>query len=300
VFEGEFVTESAKYTVKGLSAPQRLDKVLRAAFPDWSRRATDAAINEKRVSVNGKPVWLGSWQVRNGDKIAVADPPEAMERGPQVFDPAWVIADTGAVIAIDKPAGLLSEANRWGKGVNLWALAEAHFNTSLTLFHRLDRDTSGVVLFTRPTEFSEVNRLLAEQFQQRKVQKTYLAHVAFPNRLAAEGEIRLPIDHDPKQRDRVMVVRSGGQWARTLYRTETRRDNVQPVWLYPETGRTHQLRVHLAALGAPILGDRVYGKQDSAPRLMLHAWRVAFTAFGGNGDFSFTAPLPSGFWSSSK
>lgn len=289
------MSESARYTVKGLSAPQRLDKALRAAFPEWSRKATDAAINEKRVSVNGKPVWLGSWQVRNGDKITIAEPPEAIDRGPQAFDATWVLADTGAIIAIDKPAGLLSEANRWGKGVNLWALAEAHFGAPLTLFHRLDRDTSGVVLFTRAQQFPEINRLLDRHFQQRTVRKIYFAHVAYPNRLAEEGEIRLPLDHDPRQRDRMVVVRSGGQWAKTLYKTEPPHNGFQPVWLYPETGRTHQLRVHLAALGAPILGDRLYGEEASAPRLMLHAQSLAIPEQVGNPILEFAAPFPAEF-----
>lgn len=286
------MTENAVYTVKGLSAPQRLDKTLRTAFPDWSRKATDAAINDRRVTVNGKPVWLGSWQVRNGDRIVVVDPPTAVERGPRIFDPAWILADTGAIIAIDKPAGLLSESNRWGAGVNLWALAEAHFQTPLTLFHRLDRDTSGVVLLTRSQTYPEINRLLDHAFQQRTVQKTYYALVVSPNRLAEEGEIRLPLDHDPKHRDRMIVVRSGGQWARTLYEVEPSQDTSQAVWLYPETGRAHQLRVHLAAMGAPILGDRLYGDRDSAARLMLHAHRIMLPALADAAEVEFVAPIP--------
>lgn len=288
------VQESAHHTVRGLTAPQRLDKTLREAFPDWGRKASEAAIQSKRVTVNGKVIWLGSWQVRNGDRITVADPPTALERGPQTFDPAWVLADDSAIIAINKPAGLLSEMNRWGQGVNLWALAKAYFAARLTLFHRLDRDTSGVVLFTRPERDAQINRLLNQCFQQRTVHKTYLAQVAFPNALASKGEIRLPLDHDPKRRDRMVVVRSGGQWACTRYRTEEPRDGVQTVWLYPETGRTHQLRVHLAASGAPILGDRLYGEADAAPRLMLHAQRIALPFPKGN-ERVYTAPIPPEF-----
>jgi 23S rRNA-/tRNA-specific pseudouridylate synthase len=149
-----------------------------------------------------------------------------------------------------------------------------------------------VVLFTRSAQFPEINRLLDQHFQQRTVQKTYYAHVAYPNRLEAEGEIRLPLDHDPRQRDRMVVVRSGGLWAKTLYTTEPPRDGFQPVWLFPETGRTHQLRVHLAALGAPILGDRLYGEQRSALRMMLHAYQIVVPEMEFSSELSFTAPIP--------
>lgn len=289
------MTNLARHTVAGLAAPQRLDKTLRAAFPNWSRKETEAAINEKRVRVNGQPIWLGSWQVKNGDKITVTDPPQEIERGPETFDPAWIIADAGEVIAIDKPAGLLSEANRWGKGVNLWALAEAHFGAKLTLFHRLDRDTSGVILFTRNGANAEFNRMLDRQFQQRSVQKTYYAHVAHPNQLAASGEIRKPLGEDPRHEDRMKVVRSGGKWALTRYETLAPRGNFQPVWLHPETGRTHQLRVHLASMGAPILGDRLYGNAATAPRLMLHAHAIMLPGMAGFPEYRFVAPIPREF-----
>lgn len=291
----EHKRSAVDYRVSGLQSPQRLDKTLRDAFPQWGRKAVGAAITDGSVSVNGKGVWLASWQVRNGDRIRVENPPADLEQPPTFFDPAWLLADDDAIIAVDKPAGLLSESTRWGKGENLWALAQEHFGEALTLFHRLDRDTSGVVLFTRSQKYPEINKTLDALFQQRRVDKLYLALVAYPNELQPEGEIVLPLAEDPNRRDQMRVVRSGGQWAKTRYRLDAPHSNRQPVWLWPETGRTHQLRVHLAHLGAPILGDRLYGDASSAPRLMLHAHRIGLPAGGGMEEVAYEAAIPNPF-----
>lgn len=292
------------FTVSGLDAPQRLDRALRGRFPAFGRKAIGQAIYSGRVWINGRQVWLSSWEVRNGDCVEVRDPPPprpAESEGPSVFDPAWLIADEGDLIAVNKPSGLLSEPTRWGKGANLRDLAQAHLG-DVILFHRLDRDTSGVLLLTRP---GKVNRWLAAAFQKREVRKEYVALVRAPVPLPDEGTFRTFLAPDERRMDRMVTVQHGGQLAVTRYRlgarSRTQSGDVQLICLYPETGRTHQLRVQLAHAGAPILGDILYGSAATAPRLMLHAWRITVPAraelptLAGAPERTFVAPVPEGF-----
>jgi tRNA pseudouridine32 synthase/23S rRNA pseudouridine746 synthase len=158
--------------------------------------------------------------------------------------------------------------------------------------HRLDRDTSGVLLLARTPE---ANRVVSAAWRERTVQKEYVAVVEAPNQLGEEGEIRLRLAPDPRQRERMVVVEKGGQGAMTRYRVAGRTLERQLVLLWPLTGRTHQLRVHLAARQAPILGDRLYGDERSAPRLMLHARRVVLPPLPWGGEHSFAAPVPDEF-----
>ena len=136
------------FVVRQLDGPDRLDRVLRRRHPEWGRRAIASIVNGRQVRVNGRVVWLGSWKVRNGDRIEIASPPPSKPEPPRAFDDAWVIRDEPDLVAVCKPAGLLSQATRWTDAPNLLDLAVARFGP-LSLFHRLDRDTSGVVLLTR-------------------------------------------------------------------------------------------------------------------------------------------------------
>jgi RluA family pseudouridine synthase len=297
--------EPVSMTIAGLSGTQRLDRALRDRFPDWGRKAVGQAIYVGKVWVNGRQVWLSSWEVRNGDHIEVRDPPPARAsaagEGPALFDPAWLIADDGDLIAINKPSGLLSEPTRWGAGANLRDLAQAYLG-DVILFHRLDRDTSGVLLLTRP---GKVNRWLAAAFQQRTVQKEYVALVRAPVQLEAEGTLRCLLAPDEQRMDRMAVVERGGKHAVTRYRLgarfETELGALQSIHLWPETGRTHQLRIQLAHAGAPILGDVLYGSAATAPRLMLHASRISVPARPEQAGLpaaparTFEAPLPVDF-----
>jgi 23S rRNA pseudouridine1911/1915/1917 synthase len=282
---------AVSFVVSDLPAPERLDKHLRRRFPTWGRQAVQRLIGQRRVEVNGRPVWLASWAVRNGDRIVVAAPPSDKPVPAAAFDDDWLIAEESDLIAVDKPAGLLVEPVRQGDPANLRDLAIARFGP-LTLFHRLDRDTSGVVLLTRS---GDLNRALAQAWQTRAVEKEYRAVVAARGALAATGVIDLRLAPNPTRRDKMVVVARGGQHAVTRYALLGRNALGLVVQLWPETGRMHQLRVHLAHLGAPILGDRLYGDPASAPRLMLHAYQLTLPALLSAPSRLFTAPLPPGF-----
>ena len=282
----------AVVVVRGLTQPARLDKVLRAAYPQAGRQAVQALITSGQVKVNGKPVWLCSWLVANGDQLELSAEPPAKPQAFTAFDDTWIIAEASDLIAVDKPAGLLSEPTRWTDAPSLLSLATQRFGP-LTLFHRLDRDTSGLVVLTRTPE---MNRLLDAAFKAGTVVKEYLAVVALPNHLAEQGVIAVPLGPHPKRHDMMTVVERGGQRAVTRYEVIAEAGGRQWVRLWPETGRTHQLRVHLAHLGAPILGDRLYNPHFQATkRLMLHACCITLPGSGAVPEQTFTAPVPAGF-----
>lgn len=282
------------FTVAGLAKPTRLDRLLRNHFPQWGRQAVQRLITGGKVTVNGRTVWLASWEINNGDRVEISELPPGKPAAPDRFDDAWIIAETPELVAVNKPAGLLSEPTRWGTGVNLRDLAIDRFGP-VVLFHRLDRDTSGVVLLTRP---GPINQHLDRAFKSRAIEKEYLAVVRAPNRLAAAGIIDTRVAPDSTRRDKMRIVDRGGQRAVTRYAVEAEQKGRQLVRLWPATGRTHQLRIQLAHLGAPILGDRLYGPQPLfGERLLLHAYRISLPAAEEFPAYTFIAPLPTSFWS---
>lgn len=285
-------------TLSRLQEPTRLDKALREHFPEWGRKAVQQIITGRQVKVNGRTVWLCSWQVQNGDRVEVLTQPKAKPTPPPIWDERWLIQEEADLMAVNKPEGLLVETPPHRYAINLLELAQARFGP-LVLFHRLDRDTSGVILLSRP---GPVNVYLDWAFQERLVKKEYVAVVAAPNRLAAAGAIDAYLGPHPQRREMMAVVERGGKHAVTDYRVlpfpGAGGADAQAVQLWPRTGRTHQLRVHLAYMGAPILGDRLYGDPESAPRLLLHARRLDLPAGQGYPERSFSAPVPEGFWPS--
>jgi 23S rRNA pseudouridine1911/1915/1917 synthase len=162
------------------------------------------------------------------------------------------------------------------------------------IVHRLDRDTSGVMVVARTPEAA---RALKAQFKARAVEKRYVA-VVQGRMKQPEAVIDAPIGRDPSHRRRMALV-SGGRQARTRYRVLAESDGVSLLELFPETGRTHQIRVHLAALGNPVLGDPVYGrrlrKRARAARLALHALAISFVHPGTGERVAFEAPFPADF-----
>lgn len=285
-------TTKTKFIAKSLAKPTRLDRALRDQFPLWGRQAVQRLISAGKVKLNGRVARLSSWEVNNGDRLEITSPPAPKTPPPDKFDDAWVIAQEEDLIAINKPAGLLAGPKQFSPTSNLLDLAIARFG-ELILFHRLDRDTSGVVLLTRP---GPINKYLDTAFKSHTILKEYVAVVKSPHRLPPSGIIDVRLGPDLARRDRMMVVPRGGQRAVTRYALECEANGRQRVRLWPQTGRTHQLRLHLAHLGSPILGDRLYGPQLTEPqRLLLHAERLELPATEEYPARSFVAPPPDGF-----
>jgi 23S rRNA pseudouridine1911/1915/1917 synthase len=274
-----------------LRDPARLDQVLRRRFPQWGRQAVQRLIGARGVQVNGKAVWLASWQVHNGDRIEIEEAPAAKPAPLSTWDPRWLLASDEHMVVVDKPQGLLAEKPPHRDAPNLHTLAETEFGP-LVLVHRLDRDTSGVLVLART---AHANRVLSAAFREHTIEKEYVAVVAAPNRLEGQGLINGRLAPDPQHRERMIIVAKGGQGAVTRYMVTASQGDRQLVRLWPQTGRTHQLRVHMASMQAPILGDRLYGEQQTASRLLLHARRLLLPPLEWGGERAFVAPLPPEF-----
>ena len=277
-------------------ANTRLDRYLAQQLPNLSRAQVQRLIRTGLVSVNGRPakpsalVTPGAW-VRVCIPVTSARVPE-----PEPIDLNIVYEDEDLVV-INKPAGLIVHP---GAGRTRGTLVDALLarypdlrageSERPGIVHRLDRDTSGLLVIAR-TE--QALRDLQRQFKSRRVQKTYLAlvHGRPP---AAQGIIEAALGRDVRHRQRIAVM-PGGRPARTRYQVLAELGDYSLLSVWPETGRTHQIRVHLAWLGVPIVGDQVYGRRD--PRLglkrqFLHAWRLAFDRPGDRGRLGLEAPLP--------
>lgn len=177
-----------------------------------------------------------------------------------------------SLLVVNKPAGLLAVPGRGeDKQDCLSSRLQQQFPDALVV-HRLDMSTSGLMLFARSIE---MQRHLSNMFRDREVDKRYMAVVA--GRLEpASGEVNLPIAEDWPNRPLRKIDADTGKPSLTRYRTLGMVDASTRVELEPFTGRTHQLRIHMAAIGHPILGDALYGDAASAPRLLLHACSLSF------------------------
>ncbi|MGR3758002.1 MAG: pseudouridine synthase [Tranquillimonas sp.] len=204
--------------------------------------------------------------------------------------PLTVLHEDHQILVVDKPSGLLSVP---GKGAHLadclLSRVQAAYPQAL-LVHRLDRDTSGVMVFALSPA---AQRHLGLQFEKRQVKKTYLARVW--GRVAEDrGRVDLPLIVDWPNRPLQKVDRDHGRPAETEWRVVRRADGETRMRLYPRTGRSHQLRVHMREIGHPILGDPFYadGAARDFPRLMLHSEELRLRHPDGGAGQRFRAPPP--------
>lgn len=204
------------------------------------------------------------------------------------MEPILLHVDAALIVA-EKPAGLLAVPGRGpDKQDCLSARIQRRYSDALVV-HRLDMDTSGLICFARG---AEAQRRLNRAFEERRVGKRYCARVL--GRLAGEGEIDLPLCVDWENRPRSKVDHEHGRPSRTRWRAvgyDTASDTTR-VELSPVTGRSHQLRVHLAALGFPILGDPLYAPPAQAPRMCLHAMALALFHPADGRPVEFFSPPP--------
>jgi len=289
--------DTDELTVEG--AWPRLDRFLQDRIAGLSRSQIQKLIRGGDVLVNGQHVKVGQALV-NGDRVRVRMPEAESTTEPEPDTPnPTVLFEDEHVVVVAKPAGLVVHRAEGHRGYALadWLLARRPEVGRLSgdperrgIVHRLDRETSGVMVMAVS---EEALLALQQAFRERRVGKTYLA-LAHGCPTPAEGAIEAPLARDAAERTRMTVVSEGGRFARSEYAViaSTPRHSLLSVRLI--TGRTHQIRVHLAAIGHPVVGDRVYGHSGDrlAPRQMLHAWRLALDHPQTEKALTFEAPLP--------
>jgi len=276
---------------------ERLDTFVARRCPELSRSHARRLIDEGLVTVSGRQ-GRPSDRVTAGIEISVTiPPPEAIDLAPEDI-PLTILYQDGDIIVLDKPAGLTvhpAPGHPSGTLVNaLLAACPDLRGIAGTLrpgiVHRLDKDTSGLMVVAKN---DRAQRALQRQLTDRDVRKTYVALVQGVPK-PREGQIEAPIGRHPKNRKKMAVV-AGGREATTKYRVREelagRRYSLLEV--EPVTGRTHQIRVHMAALGHPIAGDATYGKRsDLIARQALHASKLAFAMPLGGRAVEFESPPP--------
>jgi 23S rRNA pseudouridine1911/1915/1917 synthase len=273
----------------------RLDKYVCALIPELSRTRVQKLIAAGKITVNGQPAKPGH-RLNPGDKIELNIPPTPPQELKPEAIPLKIIYEDDDLLVVDKPAGLTVHPAPGHPEHTLVNAILAHFphladiGDSLRpgVVHRLDKDTSGVMLVAKN---SAAQADLARQFKSHSVTKAYLALVK--GRLEPEnGIIEADIGRDPRHRKRMAVVAEGRE-ARTEYRVIKYIGGYTLLEVRPQTGRTHQIRVHLAAIGFPVVGDKVYGvKSPHLSRQFLHAHKLRFKLPATSEYVEFTSPLP--------
>lgn len=264
--------------VSGAQAGQRLDQLLAHCWPDFSRSRLAAWIRDGAVLLNGRQV-KPRQIVQHGDQISLVTELQARPDSPEPEAIALdILYEDGALIIVNKPPGLVvhpGSGNADGTLVN----ALLHYDPILSalpragLVHRLDKDTSGCLLIARTP--GAHHRLVAAM-KRREISRQYLALVW--GQMVAGGAVDEPIGRHPVDRRR-QVVRADGRPARTHYRIRRRLSGASLLDVTLDTGRTHQIRVHMAHIRHPIVGDPVYGR-SGAPAGLNAAQRAAWQDFG--------------------
>lgn len=251
----------------------RLDVLAREIYKSYNRSTLQKFIEAGYMKVDGEVVLKPNVRFVRGVRLELVVPEELRNADVK----PEVIYEDADVLVVNKPAGLLSEPR-----------AEYCPERTLADFgwvaHRLDRDTSGVMILAKS---EEVQKFLKKQFQDRTVHKTYVAVVCGRPKLN-EARIDLPIVRN-KKRPTTFLVDAGGREAETYYKVLKSNGKRSLVELRPVTGRTHQLRVHMKYIGCPIVGDIIYG--EAADRLYLHARELEITLPSG-GRKTFVAEVP--------
>lgn len=291
----------------------RLDWFLAQQLPRYSRTFLRRVINAAAVQVDGKRV-KASHRLSPGERITLVLP-ELPREGPAPEEiPLEILYEDSALAAVNKPPGMVVHPGKGNWRGTLTSALQFHFDRLSSLagpsrpgiVHRLDRDTSGVLVVAK---HDRAHQALARQFEARTVSKEYFAIVAGrPDR--DRDTIDLPIGLHPRQREKMAIRRDdpASRPAQSFYEVVRRFDGFASMRIRPKTGRTHQIRIHLASIGCPVLCDRAYGgraqiTRGELSRLLeddevllerqaLHASRLCLAHPDTGEPLDFSAPLP--------
>jgi len=295
---------------------KRIDAYLSGRFPRFSRAIIQKLIQQKLVELNGEPVKKASTPVTLGDVIRLRLPalPSHVIEGEDI--PLEILYEDEFLAVVNKPPGMVTHPARGHRGGTLANAVQFHLDKVSTvagslrpgIVHRLDRDTSGVIVVAKD---DLAHRMLATQFERRTVKKRYRAIVAGrPDR--DSDFIEQPLGKHPHSRTRMAIRPTVGKAASSFYEVVERFDGFALMQVSPATGRTHQIRVHLASIGCPVLADKEYGGRnalrvsDLAPeaedadrvligRQALHACSLEFLHPRIREPVCFEAPMPQDF-----
>ncbi len=280
----------------------RLDHYLVQSMADTSRSRIVASIKNGGIQVNGASVKAG-YSLKSGDTISGSLTDSLPETLPEAQPVDFtVLYEDEDLLIIDKPAGLVvhpGSGNRDNTLINgllfhYRDLAEVGDRERPGIVHRLDKDTSGVMIVARTIH---CHQNLVQLFKDRQVEKYYLALVhGKPDN--EHGRIVAPIGRHPVHRQKMAIRQNGGRYAASNWQVRQYFADCSLLEVHIETGRTHQIRVHLASIGHPVAGDRLYGSNrpyDLFPRQMLHAWKLQLNHPENGRLLSVEAPLPIDF-----
>jgi 23S rRNA pseudouridine1911/1915/1917 synthase len=279
------------------SQAKRLDLFLAQHFKDkFSRRFIQQLLFKGNVLVNGNKA-KANYRLKKDDEVFIRIPKQdKFSIKPQDL-PLDIIYEDDDLLVVNKPHGMVvhpAPGNYSNTLVNALvfhcqSLSEINKPDRPGIVHRLDKDTSGLLLVAKN---NQAHIRLSEQFKSHNIRRRYLALVHGIVEFD-EGQINIPIGRDPRMREKMMITFRKSREAKTIYRVVKRLKQMTLLELIPETGRTHQLRVHLAYLGHPILGDKKYGRKQDRCRLALHAKSIGFMHPKTGKFMEFDSELPS-------
>lgn len=288
--------------VQGKDAGTRLDSFLVSHIPDNSRSFVQKLIKNNLVSVN-KGFCKNNYRVKKGDRILITIPKPQRLTVEAADIPLDIVYEDDWLVIVNKPAGMAvhpAPGNRTDTLVNALLyrydnLPEVNGITRPGIVHRLDKDTTGLLVVAKN---ERVHRDLAEQFKERSVNRRYIALVK--GTIEEDGgTIEAPIGRHLTNRKRMAVVARNSRYAVSHFEVIKRHSGYTLVEVRLETGRTHQIRVHMHYIGHPVIGDTKYGSPGdlAAEKLMLHAAVLGFVHPKKKGYVEFEAPLPEYFQS---
>ena len=284
------------------AAGERLDSFLAKSLPELTRSAAQRLIEGGRVAVDGRPA-AKSCRLSGGEAVSVILPePEPLDAAPQAIA-LDVVYEDGDVIVVNKPVGMVVHPAPGHPDGTLVNALLYHCGKSLSgingalrpgIVHRIDRDTSGLIIAAKN---DRAHLALAAQLQDHSLARTYEA-VAVGGFREDQGTVDAPIGRHPADRKKMAIDRRSGREAVTHWSVLARYPGCTHLECRLETGRTHQIRVHLASIGHPLLGDTVYGAKKAVPGLAgqcLHARRLRFVHPSTGELVELECPLPEWF-----
>jgi 23S rRNA pseudouridine1911/1915/1917 synthase len=289
-----------RFRVEKVDEGTRLDKFLVIRFPGYSRTLLQRFVREEHVRVNGRPSRPGS-VLKLADRVEVRLPTLTRPYARPENIPLEVLYEDDVLAIIDKPAGLTihpGSGQRDGTVANALSyrfgeLSQVQGQLRPGIVHRLDKNTSGVLLVAKDDRH---HHILARQFRTRTVTKEYRAIVHGVVEFDSDL-VSLPIGPDRNRPTRMAIRHDVGKASDTFYEVIERFPRYTYLRVFPKSGRTHQIRVHLSALGHPIVADPLYGGkigefEGIVDRQMLHAHRLTFRHPVTGEDVTFVAPIP--------